>query len=156
LKLNIEWSRPITLRSGAKEGLIYTVNLDKLPRTPGIYIFARKWGRSFEALYVGKSGNLQSRVKTHLNNLRLMRHLETSKTGKRFVIVGQIRTLPGQQRVKVLSILERAYIRYFLSEGHDLVNKQGVRIRRHELLSQGAVPRAFIPSHMFIEKSRGQ
>jgi hypothetical protein len=31
----------------------------------------------------------------------------------------------------------RALIRYFLSEGHDLVNEQGTRIRRHELESTG-------------------
>jgi hypothetical protein len=100
---------------------------------------------AYEALYVGKSLRLRGRIKNHLNNLRLMRHLQDAKSGRRVVIAGQIFTRPGQQIAKSLSTLERAFIRHFLAEGHDLVNKQGVRIRRHEIESQGPLPRTFIP-----------
>lgn len=84
-----------------------------------------------------------------------MRHIETAKTGRRFVIVGYPITRPGQRLAKVLTVLERALIRYFLSEGHDLVNQQGVRIRRHEIESSGRVPKAFMPFLMYLERSRG-
>jgi hypothetical protein len=54
-----------------------------------------------------------------------------------------------------MSLCERTLIRYFLSEGHDLVNKQGVRIRRHEINSGGHQPKRFIPRLMFLERARG-
>jgi hypothetical protein len=155
MRLAIEWARPVQLRKG-RGGLIYTVDLDKIERDPGVYVFARRWGSSFEALYVGKSQNLRARIRGHLNNLRLMKHLETAKTGRRFVILGHPLTKPGQRLPKVLSVLEKALIRYFLSEGHDLVNQQGVRIRRHEIESSGRVPKAFMPSLMYLERSRGE
>lgn len=156
MKLAIEWEKPITLRSGKKHGLIYDMDLELLPKAAGVYIFARKWGNSFEALYVGKSGNLRSRTKTHLNNLRLMNHLKEAKTGRRVLIVGNPITKPGQKLEKVISLLERSLIRHFLSEGHDLVNQQGVQIRRHEIETSGRLPKAFIPALMYLEKTKGE
>lgn len=156
MRLKVDWQRPIALRSGAREGLICTLDLDALPRTAGIYIFARRWGKSYEALYVGQSMRLRGRIKSHLNNLRLMRHLQEAKSGRRVVITGQIRTRPGQQLSKSLSTLERAFLRHFLSEGHDLVNKQGVRIRRHEIESEGPVPKSFVPSIMYLERGKSK
>ena len=61
MKLGVEWNRPLALKSGARDGLIYAVELDRIERVPGVYIFARRWGKSFEALYVGQSVNLRSR-----------------------------------------------------------------------------------------------
>jgi hypothetical protein len=49
-------------------------------------------------------------------------------------------------------LIERALIRYFLSEGHDLVNKQGVRIRRHEITSAGKHPKRYFASPIFLER----
>ena len=112
-------------------------------------------GSSFEALYIGQSNNLRLRTRGHLNNLRLMRHIEAAKTGRRLVILGHPLTRPGQRLPKVLNVLEKALIRHFLAEGHDLVNQQGVRIRRHEIESSGRVPKAFMPSLMYLERSRG-
>ena len=83
MRLAIEWSKPIPLRGAKSDGLIYSVDLDLLPKAAGIYIFARKWGASYEALYVGKSKGLRGRVKGHFNNLRLMKHIEKAKSGKR-------------------------------------------------------------------------
>ena len=106
---------------------------------------------------MGKAGNsIRGRIKSHLNNLRLMQHLRNAKTGTRFVMTGRIHTKQGQKLAKSLTLAERALIRYFLSEGHDLVNKQGTRIRRHELESSGNRPRRFIPSEMFLEKAKGE
>lgn len=144
------------MRSGARQGLIYTIDLDEIEREPGIYIFARRWGRSFEALYVGQSLNLRARMRRHLNNLRLMRHVENAKTGRRFVLLGEPVIKRGQRLQKVLKILERAHIRHFLAEGHDLVNQQGAQIRRHEIASSGRIPKAFVPSLMYLERSKGE
>ena len=56
---------------------------------------------------------------------------------------------------RCLPLIERALIRYFLSEGDDLVNKQGTRLRRHELSSSGKHPKRFIPNLMYVEKGKG-
>ena len=52
-------------------------------------------------------------------------------------------------------MIELALIRYLLSEGHDLVNIQGTRLRRHEIASAGRRPRRFIPKLIYLEKTKG-
>jgi len=156
MKLHIEWTRPHKLRDGSKLNFIYTFDTEKLPKSPGVYIFARRWGASFEALYVGKATGLRGRIKNQFNNLRLMQHLKNAKAGNRVVLAGALRTRPGQQRAKSLDLVERALIRYFLSEGHDLVNKQGTRLRRHEVVSDGSHPKRAFPRHIFVEKAKGE
>ena len=156
MKLSVDWGKPVQLRSGRRQGLIYTADLEQIPTCSGMYVFARRWGKGFEALYVGKSKNIRSRTKTHFNNLKLMRHIEDAKNGRRVVFYGAAITKPGQKIDRVLPILERAFIRHFLSEGHDLVNQQGVRIWRHEIESLGSVPRAFAPGLMYLEKAKGE
>ena len=155
MRLAVEWTRPIPLKDAAKQNLMYSVLLDKLPPVPGVYVFGRRWGGQFEALYVGKANRIRNRVTVQLNNLRLMQHLKNAKAGKRIVLAGCIVTKPGQQRDRCLPLVERALIRYFLSEGHDLVNKQGVRLRRHEVASSGKFPKRFFPSLMYVEKGKG-
>jgi hypothetical protein len=153
MKLCIEWSRPIPLRDARSENLIYTLDLEKLHREPGIYIFGRRYGKQFEALYVGKAGRVRSRIRTQFNNLRLMQHLHNAKSGKRVVIIGKLLTKPGQRLGRSLVLIERALIRYFLSEGHDLVNKMGTRIRRHEIESIGH-PKRYFSTMIYLERGR--
>jgi hypothetical protein len=156
MQLHVDWGRPILLKDGTEQNLIYYLDLDKLPSNPGIYILGRRWGKGFEALYVGKANNVCSRMKGQLNNLRLMQHLRNAKTGRRLVLAGEVVPKPGQRLQKSLLLIERALIRYFLSEGHDLVNKQGTRLRRHEVVSSGRHPKRFIPGLMYLEKARGE
>jgi len=156
MKLHLEWTRPIPLRDATLENLIYAVDLKKLPRIAGVYVLGRRWGGDFEALYVGKANDIRGRVKGQLNNLRLMQHLKNAKNGKRIVLTGRFVAKPGQQSTKCLPLIERALIRYFLSEGHDLVNKQGTRLRRHEVASAGRYPKRLIPRLMYLERSKGE
>jgi len=155
MRLYVEWSRPVPLKDATRQNLIYSVDLDRLPSAPGVYVLGRRWGSQFEALYVGKANGIRSRVKSQLNNLRLMQHLKNAKAGRRIVLAGRISTKPGQQLDRCLPLIERALIRYFLSEGDDLVNKQGTRLRRHELSSSGKHPKRFIPNLMYVEKGKG-
>ncbi len=156
MKLEIDWKQPVPLRR-VRTGLeIYEVNLDDFPREPGIYIFARKWGSSYEALYVGKSKRLRGRIRGHMNNLKLMRHIHRAKTGKRVILYGTPIPKPGQTMERILETLEKAFIRHFLLLGHDLVNSQGTRVRRHEITSNGSLPKAFMPTRMYLERSRGE
>ena len=155
MKLFVEWDRILKLKDATKEDLIYSVDLQKVLTAPGVYVFARRWGSGFEALYVGKANGIRGRVKSQLNNLRLMQHLKNAKIGGRVLLCGRIDTRPGQQLEKSLLLIERGLIRYFLSEGFDLVNKQGTRLRRHEVTASGKHPKRFVPKLMYVEKSRG-
>lgn len=154
MKLHVEWARPVPLRP-SRDGISYTVDLARVSDYPGVYIFGRRHGERFEALYVGKSMSIRRRVKGHLNSVRLMQHIRTAKTGKRVLLVGEYITKPGQRIDKCLALTERALIRNFLSEGHDLVNLQGTLIRRHELESTGRHPKKFFPNLIYLERSRG-
>ena len=126
----------------------YAIDSLKVPEEPGVYVFGRRWGDSFEALYVGKAKSFWSRVNGQLNNLRLMSHLRDAKVGNRVMVPGSIVTKPGQQIDKCLALVEKSLIRYYLSEGHDLVNIQGTLLRRHEVLSS-QTPRWLVPRRMY-------
>ncbi|MEQ1440799.1 hypothetical protein AAG565_15745 [Fontimonas sp. SYSU GA230001] len=156
MKLHLEWSRPVPLKDATAENLVFKADLSKISTASGIYVFGRRWGSQFEALYVGKAANVRSRVKSHFNNLRLMQHVKNARNGKRVVLTARFVARPGQQVEKCLRVLERGFIRYFLSEGHDLVNKQGTSIRRHEVTSTGRHPRRVFPNSMYVEKAKGE
>lgn len=151
MKITLEWRAPIALTRD--RAAIFAVDLHKVPDAPGIYVFGRRWGTSFEALYVGKADRLRGRVGHQLNNLRLMTHIRDAKDGKRVLMVGTIKTRGGQQVSKCLTLAERALIRYFMSEGDDLVNVQGTLLRRHEISSENR-PLRFVPGQMYLEMAR--
>jgi hypothetical protein len=148
----LEWSSVVRLRDASKQNMIYSVPLAKLPEARGIYIFGRRFGRSFEPLYVGQATNIRVRVKSQMNNLRLMQHLKNARAGKRILLAGQLRGQRGRSRGQALDLVERAFIRHFLSEGAELVNRQGVKIRRHEVLSNGRHPKRYFPSLIYLER----
>ena len=155
MQVQIEWNRPVPLKDERSQSLIYCLDLNRLPDAAGIYILGRRFGKRFEALYVGKAKSVRRRVKIQLNNLRLTQHLRNAKLGKRILLAGKIVLKPGQRAEKGLLLAERALIRYFLSEGHDLVNMLGTRLRRHEVISSGKHPKRFIPGLIYLEKAKG-
>jgi hypothetical protein len=114
------------------------------------------FGKQFEALYVGKANKIRGRIRGQLNNSRLMQHLLHAKNGERVILAGGLLTKQGQQLKKCLAIAEKALIRHFLSEGHDLVNLSGARIRRHELASSGKHPKKFFPRVVYLERAKGE
>jgi len=153
LKLRLSWSKPSRLRDGSHDGLVYKVDDKVLPEDPGIYVFARTHGQSFEALYVGKATSLRGRVRSQLaNNVKLVRHLEKANAGHRVVVCGALRLKPGQKLKKALGVAEGAFIRYYLAQGHDLVNEQGMKIRRHEVLSSRPDLKKHLPRSLYVEK----
>lgn len=153
MDLHVDWLRPIPLKKARDPHLIYTFDTMKVDRVAGVYIFGRKFGHAFEALYVGKAGSLRGRVKGHLNNLSLMKHLLNASIGKRILLVGRLVAKPGQRQEKCIRVIERTLIRHFLAEGHELVNKQGTRLRHHQVRSSGKHPKRYFPRVMFSERS---
>jgi hypothetical protein len=150
LDIRIEWAARLQLNR-AKGNEYYEVDLERVPDTSGIYVFARQWGKTYEALYVGKADNIRRRMKTQLNNLRLMHHVKSARSGSRVLLAATIRPKPGQRLPKLMQIVERALIRHFLGEAHDLVNKQGTRIDRHTIEVYGRKPRGLVGQKLFVE-----
>ena len=156
LDIELKWTAPIPVRKERGRAMAYLIDLELVPAEPGVYIFGRQWGTSFEALYVGQAGRLRGRIRTHLNNAKLLRHLAEARNGKKVVVAGAFLSKRGQNEKKCLGIAERALIRHFLAKGHDLVNKQGTRIRRHRIASIGSHPRRFWPGDLQVEKRKGE
>lgn len=152
MKLSIDWEQQIELKNSKIKTLLYTLDLDKVTTNPGVYIFGRRFNKTFEALYVGKGNNIRSRIKTQLNNLKLMQHIKNAKDGKRVLICGFFNAKQGQKNGKGISLIEKALIRHYLYEGHDIVNKQGVSIRNHEILSSGKINKKIIPRMIYLAK----
>lgn len=138
LNLEVEWLKPVPLRDGRSEQLIYAANFDSIPKRSGVYVFARKFGKLMVPIYIGQTENFRGRIKTHLyNNVPLMRGIEDQPNGKRLILLGAIRTKRGQQLSKCLDLLERTLIRFALAEGHELLNDQGTKTATHTLRFSG-------------------
>ncbi len=148
MNLGLTWLNPLDL---ADAGMAYDLDLERVPEEGGVYVFGRRHGRSFEALYVGKADTLRSRVRTQLNNLRLMQHLKTARSGRRSLMLGVFNAKGGQRKTESLHVIERALIRYFMSQGHDLVNVQGARLRHHQVDSVRS-PTWFVPRTILIQR----
>ena len=151
MNLTLKWHKPLVLKADKDGNGIYIVPLNDIPTEPGIYIFLRTHGSTSEALYVGKANNLRSRIKQHLNNLKLMKGIENAETGKRFLAFAEFIPKQGQQQTKALCRIETAYIRHYLSDGHQLLNKQGTKMAKDSIASERSYLRKFIPKDFYFE-----
>ena len=152
MKLHLEWLPPISLKDGAKDNLIYTCQYESLPHEAGIYIFGRRHGAAFEALYVGKATSLNSRIRQQFNNVKLMKHVQNALNGERILLLGLFKSLSGQQDENCLPIMERALIRHFLERDDDIVNVHGTRLKTHEIVSEGSAAKHAIPSKIVVDQ----
>lgn len=125
MKIQLNWHAPLPLV--ATKPPAYECDLEAIPATPGIYIFARRFGKTFEYLYIGETGNMQSRVRGHLNNLKLMSHIKDARNGGRYLLFAEVIHHMKVQPKIALRIAERALIDFALFEQHRLLNKQGTR-----------------------------
>ncbi len=151
MRMNVDWAPALVLKDGAKESRIYTCNLLDIPQTPGVYVFGRTHGESFEALYVGKATVLQQRIKQQLNNLALMMHVKNAMRGDRVLVLGEWDKRGNEDTEKCLIIIERALIRHYLERDDDIVNKHGTRLKTHEICSVGSSARHGIPSKLVVD-----
>jgi hypothetical protein len=155
MEISLEWKRSIKLKEGYDQKLIYTLNFEKIPSSAGIYVFGRKYGKSFEALYVGQATNMRKRIKQQIErNIKLMRHIEDALASYRILLLAEIVPKRGQKLDRILPIAERVFIKHFLSEGHDLVNTKGTKIRQHTIVSSRKEFKKFIPLNLYAERSR--
>lgn len=152
MELNLVWSAPLRLASAHAEEGIYSVDLDSVPAMPGIYVFARVHGKSSTVLYVGQASNLRGRIKTQLNNLKLMMGVRAAPNGTRLLLLGVFKAKPGQQESKSLKLIEAAFIRHYVGRGDPLLNKHGTTLQTHRVVSERKHHRRCIPRELHLEK----
>jgi hypothetical protein len=84
----------------------------------------------------------------------LIDYVTNAKNGHKVIAVGYLQ-VDGRQNLKAaLNIAEKAFIRHFVTAGHDLHNTRGTKIQRHEVLSSGPKHRGVIPPTLRVEKER--
>lgn len=149
MNITLRWGQRIRLLNGAADNLIYTLDIDVLPRRAGIYVFGRQRGRSIVPVYVGQATRIRGRVKKQLNNAKLMMALLNTPGRKKYLIYAEVIRKPGQNISQVLNIVEKALIEHALAEGHDIVNVQGTKRPRHRVTSTGSRSgRAWLPKRL--------
>jgi len=82
--------------------------------------------------------------------------LQHAPNGRRILLVGRVSLHRGQQKAKVLDIVESALIKHALAQGHDLLNQQGTKTKVHAIKSKGNhTSRQVAPLKMLVERRRG-
>jgi len=125
MTVGITWHGAIPL--GTKATFITRIanfDLDRCPEAAGIYIFARRFGKTLQPIYIGKGANLRRRLKTQFNNLKLIQAIAKEKAGDRVLLLGTIKAqAPGAIRKK-LRLAERTHVEHALTAGYPIVNVQ--------------------------------
>jgi hypothetical protein len=155
MKIALTWDKPVRLKDGTKFNLTYYCpRLDHISNRSGVYVFARSFGAVVAPLYVGQASRLRTRIAHHFkNNVRLMISLQRADIGRRILLVGRLKLNKGQQEKKVLKIVERSLIKHALTQGHVLLNKQGVKNRVHTIRSKGnRSSKQIAPLTMLVER----
>jgi hypothetical protein len=136
LHIDATWHAPFSIRRGRPGETLHWMcdELDNIPEDPGIYVFGRRHGVTFEPHYVGQAKQIQKRVLQQLRtNVPLITSLWHAKTGAREIMVCTLRAKRGQQLAKALDLMENTVIRAAIAAGHRLVNKRGTCQPTHEI-----------------------
>ena len=138
MDLEIKWHQPVELIDGSRDALILKLrNLDKVFAGAGVYMFCRRFDSKLSPLYIGKSINIQKRIKQHLNSVKMMKGIETSQKGEKVLVVGELIPKSGQQIEKVIGIIETLLIEKALVAGFSLLNESGTKRPTHQISFNG-------------------
>jgi hypothetical protein len=140
--ITVVWRTPARLavapQKAAQDFVVIGADEKRIPDKPGVYVFARAFGKKYEPIYIGQADNLRSRVGDHLKkNVALMKALREAKKGPKVVLLGEISTRQGQQIQRVLDVVERMLIAEAVDAGYTLVNRQLTKARFHTVVSVG-------------------
>ena len=153
MDLEVKWHQPISLRDGDNVDLIYALpDMSDWEEVPGVYIFGRLYGGALTPLYIGRTKDIGTRMKQHLNSTKLMKGIEKSQNGEKVLVVGEFIPKPGQSTESSLQIIERALIEHALAEGYELLNKAGTKTPTHNVEYSGySAAKAFSGSCMYTK-----
>lgn len=153
IKLNDLSNKPLTFKDGTGKNFIYHFNSDNTPTGPGCYVFYNQHGKKLSVLYIGQADNLKKRLEQQLNNLSLMLGIKRSLSGKKHLVYCKVAIRQGQKLQKVLDIVESNLIKTALSNGDQLLNKQGTKIKYDSIIFKGnRHSEKMFPRKMSVEK----
>ncbi len=138
MEINIKWHHPLSLVDGSNEDLILNIeDIYNVYDGPGVYMFCRKYGLSIQPLYIGKSSNVQNRIRNHLNSVKMMKGIQNARKGEKVLIVGEFVAKTNQQPDRAISIVEASLIEHALLEGCELLNEAGTKRPTHQINFNG-------------------
>jgi hypothetical protein len=140
----VEWHKPVLLSKNSRI-VVDRNNLTRaIPNSAGVYFFSRKYGSSFQPLYVGETNSIRSRLKNHLNNADIRDILRgiplpsvPVKRGNKYFHFGTIRGKLGKLLSKRMSLVQKYMISQAIAEKSPLLNKQLTDIKTHSVIFGG-------------------
>lgn len=152
--IEASWSDPIRLKKSQSSGLFNQINLELLPAEPGVYVFARKYGKRLIPIYIGETLSIYHRIKTHMNSIALMTAIKNTSNGARVLIYCTVSTANRDKAKKHIKIIENALIIHAQSEGHELFNKMGMKRPTDSILFSGnTLSKSIAPGTMRIRQA---
>lgn len=136
MNVELDWYDPIELGSSStlKEN-VKNFDLSLLPEISGVYIFYREYGDYQEALYVGKSENIRTRMKAHFNSIKLIDGLVDTPKGQKKLIFAEVKT--RSDLAKALAQAEKGLINQLDDEKHPLLNRKLMKDQYDYIISKG-------------------
>ncbi|MDQ9027578.1 GIY-YIG nuclease family protein [Acinetobacter nosocomialis] len=136
MKIELDWYEPIELGSSStlKEN-VKNFDFSLLPEISGVYIFYREYGNYQEALYVGKSENIRTRMKAHFNSMKLIDGLIDTPKGQKKLIFAEVKS--RSDLAKALAQAEKGLINQLDDEKHPLLNRKLMKDQYDYIISKG-------------------
>lgn len=136
MKVELDWYEPMELGSSStlKEN-VKNFDFLLLPEISGVYIFYREYGNYQEALYVGKSENIRTRMKAHFNNMKLIDGLIDTPKGQKKLIFAEVKS--RSDLAKALAQAEKGLINQLDDEKHPLLNRKLMKDQYDYIISKG-------------------
>ena len=152
MNVELDWHEPIELGSSStlKEN-VKNFDLSLLPEISGVYIFYREYGDYQEALYVGKSENIRTRMKAHFNSIKLIDGLVETPKGKKKLIFAEVKT--RSDLAKALAQAEKGLINQLDDEQHPLLNRKLMKDQYDYVVSKGNIL-SFIDQEIAVFSSK--
>lgn len=135
--ISATWHKPIYLQDGRLNNLIYSCNLDSVPKEPGVYVFGREYGNIVIPVYIGRALKLRVRLEQQLQFVKLMMGIQKAEKGRRFILFCTVNLKRNQKPMPILQTLEAALISHALAEGHELLNDKGTKFKQHTIKFTG-------------------
>lgn len=138
MNVELDWYEPIELGSSStlKEN-VKNFDLSLIPEISGVYIFYREYANYKEALYVGKSENIRTRMKAHFNSIKLIDGLVDTLKGQKKLIFAEVKT--RSNLAKALAQAEKGLINQLDKEDHPLLNRRLMKDQYDYIISTGNV-----------------
>ncbi len=136
MNVELDWHEPIELgSSNALKDNLKNFDFSFIPEISGVYIFYREHGEYQEALYVGKSENIRTRMKAHFNSLKLVDGLVDTPKGQKKLIFAEVKS--RSSLVKALAQAEKGLINKLDKQKHPLLNRKLMIDQYDYIISKG-------------------